>query len=249
MTTTMKILFKHLGLNEKEMNTFLTMLEYGAQPVSVIAKHVGLPRSSMYLILEKLKKLGFVEEFERADIKYVKCIPVKNIADVLRTKERRVHQTLEELEEKLPELETLENKLSITPKVKFFEGKKAVMKMYENVLKEKRFYAFFHPHFVKKIMPEYHFKIPEMLRKNKGKAMELLVSCPEAVEYQKRFHSFSHKIKVLPKAVVFASDTIICSNKIYLISYGEKEVSATEIINASLAKTQRVLFEQLWKMC
>lgn len=32
-----------------------------------------------------------------------------------------------------------------------------------------------------------------------------------------------------------------------MISYGEKEVSATEIYNQSLAQTQQVIFEEIWK--
>ncbi len=229
------------------MQTFLTLLELGAQPVSVIARRVGVPRSSMYLILDDLKKLQLAEEFEREGIKYFKCIPVRNIADVLKAKERKTHQTLELLEDKLPELEALENKLSITPKVKFFEGKEAVMKMYEEVLKEKGFYAFFHPKLVKRVMPEYYHKVAETLKKNKGRAKEFMVDCPEAQEYKKRFGSKNHQVKILPKRAVFASDTIITGDKIYMISYGEKEVSATEIFNTSLAKTQRIIFEELWE--
>jgi len=32
-----------------------------------------------------------------------------------------------------------------------------------------------------------------------------------------------------------------------MISYGEKDVSAVEIINSSLAETQRVMFEEMWR--
>ncbi len=247
LTTHMQNLFKRLGLSGKEIDTFLKLLELGAQPVSVIAKHVGIPRSSMYLVLKDLKKSGLIEEFERAGILYAKCIPVKNIADVIKTKERRLHQTLDVLEEKLPELTALENKLSITPLVKFYEGKKAVMKMYELVLNEKGFVAIFNPDLVKRLMPEYHFKIPESIRENKSQVRELMVDCVAAREYKKRFNSKNHKIKIFSKNVSFASDTIICPEKIYMVSYGEKEVSATEIHNQSLAETQKVLFDQLWE--
>lgn len=40
MTTIMKDLFSTLSANEKEMQTFLKILELGAQPVSIIAKHL-----------------------------------------------------------------------------------------------------------------------------------------------------------------------------------------------------------------
>lgn len=223
------------------------MLELGAQPVSVIARHVGIPRPTMYLVIENLQKAQLVETFKRADILYVKAISAKSIAEVLHAKEREIKQSLQVLEETLPELEALENKLSITPSVQFFEGKKAVMKMYESVFNEKIFVTFFNPQLVKKVMPQYYYGIAENIRANKILAKELLVAVPEAKEYQKLFKSKNHQIKLLPKGVRFASDTIICPDKIYMISYGEKDVSAVEILNQPLAETQCVLFEELWR--
>src|SRR3989339_256391 len=185
----MKSLFRQLGINDKEMYAFLKLLELGAQPASVIAKHAGVPRSTMYLILDDLKKNHLIEEFNRANIKYFKCIPVKDIENILLAKIKMLENTLDILKNHMDELEALENRLSITPKVKFFEGKEAVMKVYEEVLKENEFLAFFNPYLVKKCMPEYHFKIPEALKLTGGKAKELLIACEEAREYKKLFNS------------------------------------------------------------
>ena len=52
----MQEIFTRLGLSAKETQTFLKLLELGAQPVSVVAKHVGIPRSTMYFIVDQLKK-------------------------------------------------------------------------------------------------------------------------------------------------------------------------------------------------
>lgn len=243
----MKTLIKKLGTNDKEAETFLKLLELGAQPVSVIAKQMDTPRSSMYLILDVLRKLGLVEEFTRGEIKFVKCISVKNLFDILGAQGREIEQTLSMLTDKLPELEAIENRLSVTPTIKFYEGKKSVMKMYEDVLKEEEFYAFFNPKLVKKAMPEYHFAVGENVRKNNGKAKEILVACEEATEYKKLFDSRNHRIKIFQKNVSFESDTIICEDKIYMISYGENQISGTEIFSRSLAKTQKAIFEQLWR--
>ncbi len=243
----MKQLFTRLGLNEKESNVFMKMLELGAQPISVLAKHVGTPRSTMYLLIENLKKAHLIESFQRADILYVKAIPVRQIFDVIRSKERELEQTTKILEEQLPQLEAIENKLSITPRIKFFEGKAEVMKMYESVLKEKSFVAVFNPKLVKEYMPEYHYQIPETMKENKCNAKEILVDSSEAKEYKKLYESKNHKIKIFSKSTNFESDTIICSDKIYMISYGKKNLSAIEIWNKSLADTQRVLFDELWK--
>ena len=90
----MKNIFQSLGADEKETHVFLRMLELGAQPVSVMAKFVGVPRSSMYVILERLKRLNLLQEFERSGIKYVRCIPVNELEDLLKMKERSIQQSL-----------------------------------------------------------------------------------------------------------------------------------------------------------
>lgn len=243
----MKTLFQNLGATDKETDVFLKMLRLGAQPVSVIAKHAGLPRSSMYVILERLKKLQLIEEFKHNGITYVKCIPVKELENILKTRERAIHHTFELLKENLPKLESLENKLSITPTVKFYEGKKAVMKMYEDVMREKEFYASFNPAVVQKVMPEYCYKVGEILEKNSRRAKELVIDSGEAHRYKKRFHSELHQIKILPANTDFSADIIIGSTKIYMISYGEREVSGTEIENPSITGAMRIIFLELWK--
>lgn len=243
----MTSLFQNLGLNEKETRVWLKLLELGAQPVSVIAKHADLARSSMYAIMEKLKRTNLVEEFDRSGIRYVKCIRPREIAGILKTHERTIEQTLLELEHALPQLEKLENKLSITPTVRFYEGKKAVMKMYEAVIQENGFFAYFNPAVVSAVMPEYYFRLAEMLEKRNGEAKELLIAGEKAQQYKKRFESELHKIKFLPYGAEFFSDTIICKNKIFMISYGDKQMSGTEITNPALAQTQRAVFEELWK--
>ena len=242
-----KTLLQNLGLGEKESHAWLKILELGAQPVSVIAKYVGVPRSSMYVILERLEKLQLIEHFDRNGITYFKSVAVRTIPELLRNKEQQIQETLALLSQKMPELDALENKLSITPRVRFFEGKNGASKMYEEVLKEKEFYAVFNPKLVKSMMPEYFYKIAEVLKTKEGAAKELVMDCQEGHEYKKLYNSEHHQIKILPNGIDFPSDTIICKNKIYMIAYGEGQISATEILNISLAKTQRVLFEQFWK--
>ena len=242
----MKELFKNLGLDGERMQTFLKLLELGAQPASVVARYVGVPRTTMYSILDELKKLGFIEEFERAGIKYYKCISVESLQDILEARANKVVYTMELLEKELPGLIMKENKLSVTPKVKFYEGKEAIMKMYEEVLKEKGFYSFFNPQVDNPVMKVYFDKIENAIRKKHLRVKEFVVRGAKGNLYLKKYSTSYHKIKLLPKGVTFDADNIICEDKIYMVSYGDVEVSGVEIFSRSLAQAHRVMFEQLW---
>lgn len=239
-------LFARFGLNQKETKAFLELVSLGAKPISIWAKHTGINRSSMYVILERLANLGLVTTFIQKGVKYARAIPVVELANILRDKEEIIANTRALLQRSLPVLQKMENTHGITPEIRFYEGVHRVEAMYEEVLKEASFKAFFHPGRVKNIMPEYFHKIPRVLRERGGKAQELLVRCPEAREYIKAYRTDRHRIALLPKDTTFSSDTIITKQKIYLVGYGPEEVVGTEIWNEALAQTQSVLFDLVW---
>jgi sugar-specific transcriptional regulator TrmB len=242
----MKKIIQKFGVTEKEASIFIRLLELGAQPAGVMAKQMHMPRSSIYLCLENLKKQQLIISFQRGKITYFKCIPVKELPEILKHEERKIKQTESVLEEKLPALLKLENRLSITPSVRHFEGKEAVLKMYERIIKEEDFYAILNTESVEIHMKEYYEPIPKMIKKEKRKVKELLVQNKTGLEYQKKYDSRLHQIRILPKGTVFYSDNIICEEKIYMVAYGEKNVSAVEITNPILAHSHRSLFEVLW---
>jgi sugar-specific transcriptional regulator TrmB len=245
-TVSIESIFKQFNLNRKETEAFLELVEIGASPISKWAHHAKIKRTSMYVILEKLLKTGLVSTFVHGNVQHVQPIAVSKITTLLDQRQREIEATKSVLNTELPELLALEKVSSITPKVKFYEGLLRVEAMYDEVLKEKSFYAFFHPERVKTMMPNYYHKIALTLRKNGGTAKEILVNCKDAEEYKRLYISDKHKIAVLPKGVTFSSDTIITKDKIFLVGYSKDTIVGTEIWNSELAQTQLTLFELLW---
>ena len=238
--------FAQFGLNQKETAAFLELVRLGAKPISIWAKQAGINRSSMYVILERLGKLDLVTTFTHKGVKHVQAVPVVELSALLNDREESIASTRSLLKKLLPELQSLEKTHGVTPKVRFHEGIHRVEKMYEEVLKEASFKAFFHPGRVKAIMPEYFHKIPQTLRARGGRAQELLVGCQEAEEYINAYRTDRHQIFLLPQKVTFSSDTIITKQKIYLVGYGPQDVVGTEIWNEELAQTQSVIFDLVW---
>lgn len=245
-TNTFYSIFAQFNLDKKETEAFLELLKIGASPVSKWARHAKVNRTSMYVILERLLRTGLVSTFVHNGVQYVQPIAVSKIATLLDGKQREIETTKSIFNTQLPQLLTFEKTNSITPKVQFYEGKLRVEAMYEEVLKEKSFCAFFNPERVKTMMPEYYHKIPLTIRNNGGTAKELLVNCKDAEEYKKLYASNRHKIAILPKGVTFSSDTIITKDKIFLVGYGKDTIVGTEIWNEELARTQLTLFGLLW---
>lgn len=243
----MQDIFSQFHLDEKEANAFLELVKLGASPVSVWAKHAQVNRSSMYVVLDRLMASGLVTIFTHRGIIHAQAVAVSNLPSLLEKKQKDIEDAKRILDAELPELQALEKTNPIVPKIQFFEGKHRVEAMYEEVLLERSFKAFFHPGRVKAMMPEYFHKIPEAIKASGGSAKELLVRCKEAQEYKRLYASARHAISILPEGVTFSSDTIITKQKIYLVGYGKNIVVATEIWNSELAQTQAVLFDLLWE--
>jgi hypothetical protein len=248
----MKKLWQAFDLNEKEATTFLKLLELGAQPVSVLAKNLNIPRPTVYLVLEKLKSKSMTESFEKFGIKHVKAVNFASLFDLLSYKKLKITETEELLKKELPRLNKLKNKSSIIPKIKTFQGKIEVERVYRNIFLNNdihEFCSFFNPLLVQKFMPKFHLQIPLYIQKNKILARELLIDCEEARNYLSKFSSKNHQIKIFSEEINFSSDTIICDDKTFMISYGknENDIIATEIFNKEIAQTQQIMFNEMWK--
>ena len=242
----MQDIFIRFGLSSKESTAIIELIRIGASPVSVWARHAAINRSSMYVLLDRLKSHGLITTFTHRNVLYVQAVPIKELPAMLSDKQQSLELTRELLLKSLPELEKLEKHHGLTPKVTFYEGKSRVESMYEHAMKERSFKSYFHPGRIKALLPEFFHKIPLALRANRGKAKELLIDCAEAMEYRALYASADHEIRILPKAIAFSSDTIITRQKIYLVGYSKDDTVATEIWNEELALTQSVLFDTIW---
>ncbi len=242
----MQELFTSFGLTPKESTAFLELIRLGACPVSKWATHTNTNRSSMYVLLDRLKSKGLVTSYIHHEILYVQAVPMTELPALLSDKQQTLEKSRDLLIKNLGELQKLEKSQGLMPKISYYEGISRVETMYENMMKEKSYKAYFHPARIKAMMPEYFHKIPQALKANGGSAKELLISCKEAIEYQKLYQSNKHELAIFPQSVEFSSDTIITDQKIYLVGYSDKYVVATEIWNEELAQTQSTIFDLLW---
>ena len=58
-------IFKKLGLSDKEIKIYLTILEYGAISVRSLAKLAGLNRGTTYDVLKNLQQEGLVSYYHQ----------------------------------------------------------------------------------------------------------------------------------------------------------------------------------------
>jgi len=125
-----------LGLNDKQVQVFEYLVEYGISPASEIAKAIHIPKSTVNFLADTLWQQGYLKKSFRGKTGFfeVDTAHFKESVNTHLTKQQ------EALEIVIPELE---NKLKFTsdkPKITFLEWVESCQQAYLELLKQDVFY-------------------------------------------------------------------------------------------------------------
>ena len=118
-----------LGLSEKEASVYVAILEaaFGLS-IAHISKKTGIKRSTVYLVLESLKKRGLVSVTRNRN-------RFLYIAEDPRIFDEKIREQGSYFQEILPELLSITNVLARKPQIRFFEGVEGIKEVYRDTLK------------------------------------------------------------------------------------------------------------------
>ena len=119
-----------LEIGETEVRVYSALIELGRGDAARVAKRAGLPRTSTYSVLERLKNRGLVSEEKKAHgTNFIPSSP-SAIVDLAEDRFRRSKKAVDAARELSKQLETTIGRDSLTlPKVRIFEGRKSVKQM------------------------------------------------------------------------------------------------------------------------
>ena len=250
-------ILKRIGLNKKEAQIYLSLLELGSQPASVVGKKAGINSSTTYLILETLIKKGYVNQHVRADVKYFTAADPQTIVKSLESKEREIEDNRKSIVELLPEFYALTNPLSIKPKVKFYEGEEGVKRaMNDTLTSTEPILAWSAYNSWLNTTPRLHKFVKEYARERVEKykiPVKVLVEDTATVrkyllsEYPSKKDPLMD-IRWIPKDVPhFENEINIYNDKVSIVSLAKNEILGVMIESHEIAKTHRAIFEMAWK--
>jgi len=129
-----------LGLSQKEVSIYTTLLKIGSQPASIIAKHAGLNRTAAYTHLDSLTQKGLVVESHTANYKKYSAQDPNKLMDILKGKRVELDTAEKELQ---TTIQTMSGFLSSdsNAKVMFYEGKEAAENLIYEALDSKDKYV------------------------------------------------------------------------------------------------------------
>src|SRR3989339_761592 len=233
-------LLKKLNLKEKEIEAYLTLLEFGMQPASIVAKKIFVRKTFKNNITQYLaEKTGNIKLiFEKQKEKYMD----------------NYNKHINDLDALSPLLMKYENNNFLFPKIEIYEGVKGVAKsfvnFYEGIPEREIVYDFVSPAPLES----------EMLRRELGDTITARISkkifsytlvnpCEDAVrlkildDKQYRITKMSFE-KVLDS---ITSEILIYKNKFLCMSGSKDGIISTIIINKDIALMHRAIFEMAWQ--
>ncbi|MDR3642058.1 MAG: helix-turn-helix domain-containing protein [Candidatus Doudnabacteria bacterium] len=123
----------NFGLSEKEAKIYLALLELEAATVFEASKQSGINRSSAYVVLEGLKKKGFVGISDDKKVRrYIAASP-ETLLLAAKQAAKKQEDTKLGIESIIPELKALHKGAKHRPIVKVFEGENGAKDVYWNI--------------------------------------------------------------------------------------------------------------------
>ncbi len=231
-----------LGLSECEATMYLTLLEYGIQPVQVLARESKISRTAAYEVLESLEKRGLViKRTEGTKWNFVAEDPEK--LEAYFTQRVTLFNTeLESLKRMAPELRVKQGTQDTRPRMRYLSGYEGLKKLFEDV---------------ERVAPEEILEFMDADNLHAWIDIERVREIRKIVNYNRtkvkflyRGNNFVPKFKHVThrkaeNVEAFRGNFWIYANRVVLLNY-EQNFEIIVIDHHIFAETMRVLFLMAW---
>ncbi len=252
MNDTVHITLKALGLSDKEIVLYTTLISSGVCTIKQLADATGMNRTTAYRFLGELKKRGFIEWVVGSRGTLVKASPLERLGVYVTERKRELTSIEAALPEAVTTLTSLQHLKPFTTQVRYFEGELGMKQMIWRTLAAEhttRSYASLTRREVIAADFEDEFE-REWARKG---ITDRVITNDKREEYiSKRLVSEYRRytdIRVIPaKTYDIKNDIIIYNDVFAIMSLVKDHLVGVEIENAEIAKTQRSIFDIVWSV-
>lgn len=237
------------GISVKAAAVYRACLQTGLATMTEIAKVAGLKRPSTYLAMDELIIRGFVSVSKKGRRTQYAPEHPRRFLQIIRTRER-------EMERLLPELEALYEGPKDKPRIRVFEGRDAMLQMYDDVFRAMRegggellFLTAIGD--LEESFPEAIAQFMDMISRGHFFIRELNLGDARGCAYGQRIRRIAgpdHHVRLLdPSRYPFAhTDNLIFKDKLMMFSV-KKDIFVVVIEHQNLADTYRALFNAAWE--
>lgn len=229
-----------IGLKDKQAQTYLATLELGTATAIEIATKANMKRSTTYVILDELSRVGLVSSIKKGST----TLYTAKDPEILRT---QLEERLQAFHSVHPFLNDLFTNASSAPNVKYYSGEHEVTQLYRQ-----HFYEYTHIDFFGVNIDAFSKKLPKVFEMYNSEVddgthnvREIFTCTKFNIEHAKKYTSRFHPIRIIGPQYSFFGDNAIVGNTLLITSLEQEPFSVT-IESTDVAKTFRSLFAIAW---
>ena len=234
------------GLSKKEADIYLSSFEIKHPTPMNIAKETGMPRPSVYRVLESLVEKGLMGKTTKD--KHSIYVPEDPRAIVSRLKLQA-----SSIQNVMTELHDLSTIYRNRPTIRFFEGREGMKRVLDDVLatNEKEILSFSSIERLFETLPDY---FPAFVKSRRRKGMRVRVLSPKSKKGLERKAIEKEELREIrfisdelaKKVGVIQGHIFVYADRVAFISF-DSDQNSVIIENQALANVQRALFEVAWE--
>lgn len=242
---------KELGLTEKEVDLYVSGLRLGPATIQQLANASILKRSTVYFVIERLKRLGLANKSFKKKKKLFEMASPEKFLRIFEDEKQKLIKRERGVKEIISSFEAIAKKAEFASDIKMFEGYDQVAKAITDLAKtEKPMYSIYSGHyFDKKDYKKIKKDIAKInkIREQYGGKSYVITDCETMIF---RFYSDAEDNKLteyrfLSPGVKLPSMLDVCNDKVILSSVREK--SCILIQNKTIAETMKFMFNIIWQ--
>ncbi|MBI1972419.1 hypothetical protein HYS50_00250 [Candidatus Woesearchaeota archaeon] len=232
-----------IGLTQREIKVYLSLLEIGTSSVGKIIKKSGIPGSKIYETLSKLKQRGFVSSIIRQGKQFFSAAEPRTILAYLDEQRRIIAETT------LPQLEVLQKERKKEREATIYDGYNGIKSIYERILrtlkKGQTFYVLGAVKAQEKLEPYLLYFNKRRIKV--GIKMKIIYH-PDAREFGKvREKMPLTEVRYLKKEVITPAWMDVFGDHVVIFDLADIP-TAVLIRDENVAKSFRTYFETIWNL-
>lgn len=233
-----------LGFPEKDAGVYLALLSSGTAAVQEISDKTGINRSSLYVVLDRLMKRGFVNIASNKPVRQYAAAPPERLALAAKEKAEQSTLLLQNLATLSPTLRATHKSSRFKPKIEVLDGVAGLQKGFESALtsKENVMRVFSSTKNIFNSLPDY---LPIFVRERLIRGLRMKGIHPNdetAREMVRNTPDTLDEITLIPeKHFKFPSDFAVFDDKVAFMSH--HPAFAVSIQSKEIAEVMKVAFD------
>jgi HTH-type transcriptional regulator, sugar sensing transcriptional regulator len=254
--TVVRSILESIGLNPKEIEIYLLLLQTGGSTASGLARRMKIPTSTAQYTCQQLLKKGLVRMIQKSNMYLFGAHSPRKLLELVNQQEEALHEKRESLERIIGELEGLMSPDTVLPKVKFFEGREGIIEAYKEVIADMEeggeAISYVNPLDLTtdstRMKPVFEKVYNEFARK-KVRTRVIMPVSPQAMTYLKDEKKNLEEHRFVPDGTFqcMPTEVILYRDKMYCMTSQDNQVFATILQNAGIVAMQRAIFEMAWE--